>query len=93
MSVASLVFILFAGEVIAPVFVKTEDTELLAVSIAGMKLFALSYLVGWVDAVFSAFFTSIELPVLSLTVSFFWTPVFPIAFLLVLTLFWQFDRV
>ena len=44
LSGASLLFLMFAGPYVAPIFVKPEDTQLLAVSIAGMKLFSLSYL-------------------------------------------------
>ena len=69
----------------APLFVKPEDTALLAVSIVGMKLFSLSYLTGWVDMCFSTFFTAVERPVRSLLTSFFGTLVFPIGTLFVLT--------
>ena len=46
LSAASLLFMFFAGQYVAPLFVKPEDTELLKVSIIGMKLFSLSYLTG-----------------------------------------------
>lgn len=85
LSFASMLFMLFAGRFVAPLFVKPEDTELLAVSIAGMKLFAFSYLTGWVDMCFSSYFTALERPVRSLLTSFFGTLVFPVAFLFLLT--------
>ena len=50
-----------------------------------MKLFSLSYLVGWADMCFSSFFTALEKPARSFAVSLFGTLVFPIAFLFVLT--------
>ena len=62
LSVASLLFMMFAGQYVAPLFVKPEDTELLKVSIIGMKLFSLSYLTGWVDMCFSSYFTALERP-------------------------------
>ena len=89
LSTASLLFMMFVGQFVAPLFVKPEDTELLKVSIIGMKLFSLSYLTGWVDMCFSSYFTALERPGRSLLTSFFGTLVFPIGFLFVLTPFWQ----
>lgn len=85
LSVASLLFMMFAGQYVAPLFVKPEDTELLKVSIIGMKLFSLSYLTGWVDMCFSSYFTALERPGRSLLTSFFGTLVFPIGALFLLT--------
>ena len=84
LSAASLAFMMFAGQYVAPLFVKPEDTELLKVSIIGMKLFSLSYLTGWVDMCFSSYFTALERPERSLITSFFGTLVFPIASLSIL---------
>lgn len=93
LSVLALLFMMFAGPYVAPIFVKPGDTELLAVSIAGMKLFSLSYLTGWVDMCFSSFFTALEQPVRSMLTSFFGTLVFPVAFLFILTPLWKLDGV
>ncbi len=84
LSAASMLFMMFAGRYVAPLFVRPEDTELLAVSIVGMELFSLSYLTGWVDMCFSSYFTALERPVRSFMTSFFGTLVFPIAFLFIL---------
>ena len=89
----SLVFMMFAGPYVAPIFVKPGDTELLAVSVVGMKLFSLSYLTGWVDMCFSSYFTALERPVRSLLTSFFGTLVFPVVFLFVLTPIWKLNGV
>ncbi len=93
LSALSMLFMLFAGRYVAPLFVKPEDTELLAVSILGMELFSLSYLTGWVDMCFSSYFTALERPVRSLLTSFFGTLVFPVACLFLLTPFWQLNGV
>ena len=93
LSLASMLFMMFVGQYVAPLFVKPEDTELLAVSIVGMKLFSLSYLTGWVDMCFSSFFTALERPVRSLLTSFFGTLVFPIGFLFILSPIWQLNGV
>lgn len=85
LSAASLLFMMFAGQYVAPLFVKPEETELLALSIISMKLFSLSYLTGWVDMCFSSFFTAMERPGRSLLTSIFGTLVFPVAALFVLT--------
>ncbi len=93
LSAASMLFMMFAGRYVAPLFVKPEDTELLAVSIVGMELFSISYLTGWVDMCFSSYFTALERPVRSLLTSFFGTLVFPIAFLFILSPIWQLNGV
>ena len=87
LSAATLLFMLFAGKYVAPLFVKPEDTKLLEVSIAGMRLFSLSYLTGWVDMCFSSYFTALERPIRSMLISFFGTLVFPIAALFFLAPF------
>jgi putative MATE family efflux protein len=83
-SVASLLFMFFAGQYVAPLFVKPEDAELLKVSIIGMKLFSLSYLTGWVDMCFSSYFTALERPARSMLVSLFGTLIFPISALCIM---------
>ena len=93
LSAASMVFMMFAGPYVAPLFIKKEDTVLLAVSIIGMKLFSISYLTGWVDMCFSSYFTAIERPVRSLLTSFFGTLVFPIGFLFILSPIWGLNGV
>ena len=93
LSVASLLFMMLAGQYVAPLFVKQEDTELLNVSIIGMKLFSLSYLTGWVDMCFSSYFTALERPGRSLLTSFLGTLVFPIGALFLLTPTWELDGV
>lgn len=93
LSGASLIFMMFAGKFVAPLFIKPEDTHLLSVSIIGMKLFSLSYLTGWVDMCFSSYFTALERPGKSMLVSFFGTLVFPIASLFILTPFLQLNGV
>ena len=93
LSSASFLFMMFAGQYVAPLFVKPDDTELLAVSIIGMKLFSLSYLTGWADMCFSSYFTAIERPARSMLTSFFGTLVFPIGALFTLTPFFELNGV
>ncbi len=93
LSAASLLFMFFAGQYVAPLFVKPEDTELLKVSIIGMKLFSFSYLTGWADMCFSSYFTALERPARSMLVSFFGTLIFPIVALFVMTPFLELNGV
>ena len=93
LSSASFLFMMFAGQLVAPLFVKPEDTALLAVSIVGMKLFSLSYLTGWVDMCLSSYFTALERPARSMLTSLFGTLVFPIAALCILTPFLKLNGV
>lgn len=85
LSMISMFFMVFIGPVIAPVFIKPGNTELLTVSVTAMHLFALSYLTGWADTCFSSYFTALERPIRSLITSLFGTIVFPLAALFVLT--------
>lgn len=93
LSLLSMLFMMFAGGFVAPIFIKPGDTELLAVSITAMKLFSVSYLVGWIDMCFSSFFTALERPGRSFLVSFFGTLLFPILFLFVLSGLWGLNGV
>ena len=93
LSAVSMLFMLYAGPYVAPLFVKPEDTTLLAVSIVGMKFFSFSYLTGWVDMTFSSYFTAVERPGRSLLTSFFGTLVFPIGFLFILSPIWGLNGV
>ena len=85
LSITSMLFMMFAGRYVAPLFVKSEDTNILAVSVVGMELFSISYLTGWVDMCFSSYFTALARPFRSLLTSIFGTLVFPILFLCILT--------
>lgn len=89
LSELSMFFMMFLGRYVAPMFIKPEDTELLSVSTAAMKIFSFSYMTGWVDMCFSSFFTALERPGRSLLTSFFGTLVFPVVFLFILTPIWH----
>jgi len=93
LSTLSLLFMFFIGQYVAPLFVKPEDTDLLRVSVIGMKIFSFSYLVGWVDVCLSSYFTALERPIQSLLVSVFGTLIFPIASLFILAPFFQLNGV
>ena len=58
-----------------------------------IKLFSFSYLAGWIDMCFSSYFTALERPGRSLTVSFFGTLFFPIVCLYLLTPFFGLNGV
>lgn len=92
-ALASFLFMLFAGPYVAPLFIKPDDTELLKVSVTAVRLFAFSYLVGWIDMCFSSYFTALESPIRSFLVSIFGTLVFPIVFLFLLTALWDLNGV
>lgn len=93
LSMLAMLFMIFAGAYVAQIFIKPGDTELLEISITGMKIYALSYLTGWVDMCFSSYFTALERPVRSLLTAFFGTLVFPVIFLCLLTPVWQLNGV
>ena len=84
-SAIAFLFMLLAGRHVAMIFIKPGDTSLAEMSVTAIKLFSFSYLVGWIDMCFSSYFTALERPGSSLTVSFFGTLFFPIACLYLLT--------
>jgi len=84
-SVAAFLFMFILGPVVSRLFIKPSDKELMEVSYTAIKIFSISYLVGWIDMCLSSLFTSIDKPVQSLIVSLFGTLIFPIVFLFILT--------
>lgn len=92
-SAASFLFMLLAGPYAAKIFIKPGDTELLKLSETAVRIFSFSYLAGWIDMCFSSYFTALDRPVRSLTVSLFGTLIFPVAFLVILTAIWGLDGV
>ena len=87
-AMAAFLFMLLAGPYAAAFFIKPGDRELLAVSIIAIRIFAFSYLAGWIDMCFSSFFTALDRPARSFLVSLFGTLVFPISFLFLLSELW-----
>lgn len=85
LSSAAMLFMLLAGRHVAALFIRPEDIHLMALSTVAMNFFAFSYLTGWVDMLYSSYFTATERPIMSLLTSFFGTIVFPIGFLFILT--------
>lgn len=81
----AFLFMFFAGSYVASIFVEPGDEKLLAMSIKALKLFAFSYLAGWIDLSFSSLFTAIDKPVQSLVVSLLGTLVFPVLSIYLLT--------
>jgi Na+-driven multidrug efflux pump len=82
-----------SGQFAAPFFVKPEDADLLQMSIRSMKIFAFSYLFGWIDMCFSSLFTALDRPIRSLITATFGTLIFPILFLFILSSIWNLDGV
>lgn len=67
-----------------PFFVKPGETELLALSIHAMRLYALSYLVNWADGCLSGYLTALGQAGRSFIASIMGTLVLPLAGLAVL---------
>ena len=93
LAVISFLFMFFAGQYVAPFFIKPEDTELMKMSFGAMTIFSFSYLFGWVDMVVSSFFRAIEKPVYAIILSLLGTLLFPIGSLIILTRFFKLDGV
>ena len=79
---------LLAGPYAVSLFIRPEDTELAAVSLTAITIFAFSYLPGWIDMCYSSYFTALDRPILSLLVSLCGTLLFPLAFLLLFSTLW-----
>lgn len=83
-SLSALAWMQFGGGAIIPLFVQENNPALLAMSLRAMKLFSLSYLLGWAGTCLSSFFTALNRPVMSLSLAFSRTLVFPLLSLSVL---------
>lgn len=86
-SAAAFLFMRLAGPLVAPIFIRPGDTALMEVSRSAIRIFAYSYLVGWIDMCFSSYFTALDRPGRSLAVSLFGTLTAPVLCLAVLTRF------
>lgn len=93
LSIGTLFLMYFGGGELISLFVQKNDQELLTLSLHAMRLFSLSYLVGWVDACISSYLTALDCPGRSLIVSFCGTLVFPLIALSVLAPIWKLDGV
>lgn len=74
----------YGGAWVVPFFVKSDETELLALSIHAMSLYALSYLVNWIDGCLSGYLTALGQAGRSFIVSIMGTLVLPLVGLAVL---------
>ena len=93
LSLLSMLFLLFGGRLLLPFFIKDGDVTLYDLSLRAMQLYALSYLVSWIDSTLSGFITAIERPLQSLTISLLSTFVFPLLFMAMLVPLWGLDGV
>ena len=84
LSVAVCLVLRYCGTFVVPFFVKPGETELLTLSIHAMRLYALSYLVNWIDGCLSGFLTALGQAGRSFVVSITGTLVLPLAGLAVL---------
>lgn len=84
LSVAVCFVLRYCGTFVVPFFVKPGETELLTLSIHAMRLYALSYLVNWIDGCLSGFLTALGQAGRSFVVSIMGTLVLPLAGLAIL---------
>ena len=84
LSIGALVLLALAGPWALTFFVAPDDTALMELSLAALSIFALSYLVKWVDVCVSSYFTALEQPAVSLWLSLLGTLIAPLAALTVL---------
>lgn len=92
-SAAVMVWMLTCGDIIIRLFSEQGNEELLVMSTRAMRLFSFSYLVTWTNIISSSFFTALNKPIGSLTVSFSQTLLFPVIGLIVLPTFLGLDGV
>ena len=84
LSMGALVLLELAGPWALTFFIAPDDTALMELSLAALSIFALSYLVKWVDVCVSSYFTALEQPAVSLGLSLLGTLVAPLAALAIL---------
>lgn len=83
-SLAALLWMQLGGKYVIPLFIQGDDPALLEMSLRAMRLFSLSYLLGWAGTCLSSFFTALNRPGRSLILAFSKTLAFPLACLAVL---------
>ncbi|MCI7330458.1 MAG: MATE family efflux transporter [Selenomonadaceae bacterium] len=84
LSITALVILQTAGPWALTFFVEPGDTALMTMSEEALAIFALSYLVKWVDICVSGYFTALERPAVSLGLSLLGTLIAPLAALAIL---------
>ena len=84
LSLTACLLLRYGGAWVVPFFVKPGETELLTLSIHAMSLYALSYLVNWVDGCLSGYLTALGQAGRSSIVSIMGTLVLPLVGLAVL---------
>ena len=93
LSLMAMLFLLFGGQFLLPFFIKDGDTALYYMSLRAMRLFALSYLVSWIERTLSGYMTAVERPWHSLAISLLGTFLFPLLCMAVLVPLWQLDGI
>lgn len=93
LSLCAMAFLLSGGKWLLPFFIKEGDVGLCAMALRAMNIYALSYIVGWIDVTLSEYMTSLEKPVHSLAISLSGTCLFPLMALAVLAPIFQLDGV
>ena len=84
LSMGALMLLELAGPWALTFFIAPDDTALMELSLAALSIFALSYLVKWVDVCASSYFTAPEQPAVSLGLSLLGTLVAPLVALAIL---------
>ena len=93
LSLLAMLFLLLGGQYLLPLFVKDGDTALFDMALRAMRMFALSYLVSWIDTTLSCYLTALEKPWHSLAMSFLGILAYPLLCLAVMVPIWQLDGV
>lgn len=93
LSFVAMIFLLFGGQLLLPFFIKDGDVELYGLAHRAMRIYALSYTVGWIDMTLSEYLTSLEKPLHSLSISLSGTCIFPLIALAVLVPIFKLDGV
>jgi len=93
LSIVAMLFLLLGGRLLLPLFIKDGNPILYDMSLRALQLFALSYLVSWIERTLSGYMTAVERPWHSLAISLLSTFVFPLLCMVVMVPVWQLDGV
>lgn len=89
-SVLSTCVMCFFPELLASIFVDPADTALMQMSVDGMRIFGLAFIVGWFSSALQGFFAAIEKPLPATLISICKSMIFPIILIYALD-FWGLD--
>ena len=92
-SLTAFIFMRYFGSNIISLFIKEDNPSLLEMSLTAMQLYSFTYLISWIDVGLTAFFTALNKPGISLSISIGRSLIFPLTIIWILVYFFGLNGV